>query len=61
MIGRFQSRVGPNRVGPFGILQPVADGIKLLTKESMIPDQADKPVYNIAPIINPLANEMHSI
>ncbi|MBS96565.1 MAG: NADH-quinone oxidoreductase subunit NuoH [SAR202 cluster bacterium] len=51
LIGRFQSRVGPNRVGPFGILQPVADGIKLLTKESMIPDQADKPVYNIAPII----------
>ena len=51
LIGRFQSRVGPNRAGPFGILQPVADGIKLLTKESMIPDQDDKPVYNLAPII----------
>jgi NADH-quinone oxidoreductase subunit H len=51
LIGRFQSRLGPNRAGPFGILQPVADGIKLLTKESMIPDTADKPVYNLAPVI----------
>ena len=42
-LGRFQVRLGPNRWGPFGILQPIADGIKLLTKEDTIPDSADRP------------------
>lgn len=51
LIGRFQSRVGPNRVGPFGLLQPVADAIKLLTKEDTIPDGTDKWVFNLAPIV----------
>ena len=51
LIGRFQSRVGPNRVGPFGLLQPIADAIKLLTKEDTIPDGADKWVFNLAPIV----------
>lgn len=51
LIGRFQSRVGPNRVGPFGLLQPVADAIKLITKEDTTPDGADRWVFNLAPIV----------
>ena len=50
-IGRLQHRYGPNRVGKFGILQLVVDGIKLLTKEDIIPDAADKTVFKLAPII----------
>jgi NADH-quinone oxidoreductase subunit H len=51
VAGRMQSRVGPNRVGPQGILQSVADGIKLLLKEDIIPDNADKPLFRIAPYL----------
>lgn len=51
IIGRFQSRLGPNRVGPYGLLQPFADVIKIITKEVIIPDGADKPVYLLGPII----------
>ena len=51
MLGRFQSRLGPNRWGPFGLLQPVADLISLLTKEDTIPEGADKPVFTLAPIV----------
>ena len=50
MIGRFQVRRGPNRNGPFGILQPFADVLKLIMKEDTIPDAADKPVFTLAPI-----------
>jgi NADH-quinone oxidoreductase subunit H len=50
-IGRLQSRIGPNRAGPFGLLQPVADGLKLIVKESITPAQVDKVVYFIAPAI----------
>ena len=49
--GWIQDRHGPNRVGPWGILQPVADGIKFLLKEDLIPDHVDKPIYLLAPAI----------
>ena len=50
LLGRFQARLGPNRAGPFGLLQPVADAIKLLTKEDLVPEGADRLVFNLAPI-----------
>ena len=51
VVARFQDRLGPNRLGPFGLIQPFADIIKLLIKEDITPVGADKIVYNIAPII----------
>ena len=50
-IGRFQSRLGPNRWGPFGLLQPFADVIKLIVKEDTTPATADKIVFALSPII----------
>ena len=50
-IGRFQVRLGPNRAGPLGILQPVADAIKVLIKEDIIPAKGDKWVYWLAPVV----------
>ncbi len=50
-LGRMQNRIGPNRTGPFGILQPVADGIKALTKEDIIPVGADRVVHFLAPLV----------
>ena len=50
-IGRFQSRLGPNRWGPFGLLQPLADVLKLITKEDTTPDTADRPVFALAPVV----------
>jgi len=50
-IGRMQSRVGPNRTGPFGILQPIADVLKVLLKEGIMPTNADKVVYWLAPVV----------
>jgi NADH-quinone oxidoreductase subunit H len=51
VVARFQDRLGPNRLGPFGLIQPLADVIKLLIKEDITPDGADRVVYNLAPII----------
>jgi NADH-quinone oxidoreductase subunit H len=51
LLGRFQNRYGPNRAGPWGLLQPVADGVKLIFKEELIPAQADKLIFILAPII----------
>jgi NADH-quinone oxidoreductase subunit H len=50
-LGRIQNRYGPNRVGPFGIFQPVADGLKAMTKEDIVPRAADKVVHFIAPLV----------
>jgi NADH-quinone oxidoreductase subunit H len=52
VVARFQDRLGPNRVGPFGLIQPFADIIKLLIKEDTTPAAADKVVYNLAPILS---------
>jgi NADH-quinone oxidoreductase subunit H len=51
ILGRMQNRYGPNRVGPFGLFQPVADGIKMLIKEDIVPVRADKLVHFLAPIL----------
>src|SRR5205809_8122661 len=51
ILGRIQNRYGPNRVGPFGLFQPVANGIKLLIKEDIVPLRADAVVHFIAPIM----------
>jgi NADH-quinone oxidoreductase subunit H len=48
---RMQSRVGPYRVGPHGLLQPIADALKLMMKEDVVPRLADRPVYNLAPVV----------
>ncbi len=50
ILGRIQNRYGPNRVGPFGLFQPLADGIKMLIKEDIVPIRADKVVHFLAPI-----------
>src|SRR5437867_2595516 len=51
ILARMQNRYGPNRVGPFGIVQPVADGIKMLIKEDVVPAREDKVVHFLAPVI----------
>ncbi|HEX2497889.1 MAG TPA: NADH-quinone oxidoreductase subunit NuoH [Actinomycetes bacterium] len=51
IVGFMQQRAGPNRVGPFGVLQGLADGIKLALKEDIIPKAADKPIYWLAPVL----------
>jgi len=50
-LGRIQNRFGPNRVGPCGFLQPIADGIKSLTKEDIVPNPADHAVHFLAPVL----------
>jgi len=52
VVARFQDRIGPNRLGPFGLIQPFADIIKLIIKEDTTPAGADKVVYNLAPILS---------
>ena len=51
IIARIQDRWGPNRVGPWGLLQPIADGIKMLLKEDITPSSADKPLHMLAPVM----------
>ncbi len=53
-LARIQVRIGPNRAGPQGLLQPVADGLKLIFKEEFIPAAADKPLFILAPVITVL-------
>jgi NADH-quinone oxidoreductase subunit H len=52
VVGRMQNRIGPNRTGPWGTLQSLADGVKLAFKEEVIPLLADKPVYFLAPVLS---------
>lgn len=52
ILGRIQVRYGPNRVGPFGLFQPIADGIKAFFKEDLVPARADKYLFVIAPMIS---------
>lgn len=52
VIGRVQDRLGPNRIGPWGIFQPIADMLKIFTKEHITPDGVDKVPYNIAPVLS---------
>ena len=52
IVARMQMRIGPNRVGPAGLLQSLADGVKLALKEDIIPKAADRIVFIIAPIIS---------
>src|SRR6187397_601881 len=52
LIGDMQNRIGPNRAGPFGILQTLADGIKLFFKEDLLPERADRRVFRLAPYLS---------
>ena len=51
VIGWIQLRIGPNRVGPMGLLQPIADGVKLMVKEIIVPSGANKLLFVVAPIL----------
>ena len=52
LVGRIQNRWGPSRVGPFGLLQPLADGLKLILKEDLTPPHVYRPIYILAPILS---------
>jgi len=51
LIGWMHARLGPNRVGPIGLLQPIADSLKLISKEIILPAKADKTLYLLAPVL----------
>lgn len=52
LLGHLQHRIGPNLAGPFGLLQPIADAVKLMFKEDIVPDGADKVTYALAPMVS---------
>ena len=52
VVARMQMRIGPNRVGPFGILQGLMDGVKLALKEDLIPKNVDRVIFILAPVIS---------
>src|SRR2546422_10751292 len=52
VVARIQGRLGPNRAGPFGLFQPVADAMKMAFKEQLVPAQAKNEIYLLAPIIS---------
>ena len=52
VVAKIQGRLGPNRAGPFGIFQPAADAVKMAFKEQIVPTQARKAIYLVAPIIS---------
>ena len=52
IVSGMQNRIGPNKAGPFGLLQTLADGIKLFFKEDLLPDQADQCVFRLAPFLS---------
>ena len=52
VVARMQHRIGPNRWGPFGLLQSLADGVKLALKEDLTPKNADKIVFTLAPVLS---------
>ena len=54
VVAKIQGRLGPNRAGPFGIFQPVADAVKMAFKEQLVPAQARKAIYLVAPIFGAL-------
>ena len=51
VVGRIQNRWGPTRVGPFGLLQPLADGVKFILKEDLVPSGVHKGLYIMAPML----------
>lgn len=55
VLGHIQVRFGPNRCGPFGLLQPAADGIKAFFKEDLVPGRSDKAIFVLAPMISIIA------